>query len=231
MSNHDRLVAAAVALGPSLRGKVVFVGGCTVHLYLDDGQNRVDVRPTEDVDVIVEVLRVMDWYQIEQEIRELGFSQSMVDDDHMTRYRKDSVIVDFMPTDESILGFTNRWYSESIQTANHINLVSSIGIRYIQLEYFLLTKFAAFDGRGNGDLISSKDIEDIIMIFAGRENIERELMAISEDIKAPLVHHLSALRNHRDFSYAVSGCFPQSQVTADLAKTRINNSIMFLEIM
>jgi hypothetical protein len=51
--NLALLAGMAQALGP-LREQVVFVGGCATGLLIDHPK-LMDVRPTEDVDAIVEV--------------------------------------------------------------------------------------------------------------------------------------------------------------------------------
>lgn len=51
--NLALLLGMARAMGP-LCDQVVFVGGCATGLLIDDSR-LMDVRPTEDVDAIVEV--------------------------------------------------------------------------------------------------------------------------------------------------------------------------------
>jgi hypothetical protein len=51
--NLELLLGIANAMGP-LCEQVVFVGGCATGLLMDDA-GLMDVRPTEDVDAIVEV--------------------------------------------------------------------------------------------------------------------------------------------------------------------------------
>ena len=230
MRNQDRLIAAALSLTPELLEKVVFVGGCTVHLYLDEKQGRVDIRPTEDVDVIVEVYKLVDWYKIEEEIRSIGFSQSMSEDDPVCRYRKGEVIIDFMPTDENVLGFSNPWYSPAIRSFKIMPLTESLSIKFISVGYFILTKFEAFRGRGNNDLLASHDIEDILTVFAGRSNIERELMDLPSEEKTAIRNQLKSLIIHSDFNYAVTGCFPNDRATGQLVQARINNTLKFLSL-
>lgn len=230
MSNHDQLIAAADAIGSDMREQVVFVGGCTVHLYLDDQQSRVDVRPTEDVDVILEVFSTADWHMVEEKIRSLGFSPSLIEDDPICRYRKGAIIVDFMPTDEDILGFSNPWYPAAIASYNTIELAQNLNIRYVSVGYFILTKFAAYNGRGNGDILASHDIEDILMVFGGRSNLERELTEMPDSEKQALQQNIENLMNHDDYNYAVNGCFRNDQQTAQLVFGRINNAMMFLKL-
>ena len=49
------LETVAVALGPELRQKLVFVGGCTTALFITDFITLEDVRATDDVDLIVDL--------------------------------------------------------------------------------------------------------------------------------------------------------------------------------
>jgi hypothetical protein len=75
--NLALLIAMAKALGP-LRERVVFVGGCATGLLLTQPAV-ADVRPTEDVDAIVEVATLAGYYGLTQELAERGFSQTMTD--------------------------------------------------------------------------------------------------------------------------------------------------------
>ncbi len=60
--NMALLVGMARAMGP-LCDQVVFVGGCATGLLLDDA-GLMDVRPTEDVDAIVEVASLAGYHRL-----------------------------------------------------------------------------------------------------------------------------------------------------------------------
>ena len=49
-----------------------------------------------------------------------------------------------MPTDETILGFGNRWYKQAIEFSSLYPLTKSLEIRVVTAPYFLATKFEAF---------------------------------------------------------------------------------------
>lgn len=73
--NLALLLSMAKALGP-VRERVVFVGGCATGLLLT--QTAVaDVRPTEDVDAIVEVATLADYHAVTQVLMDRGFRQTM----------------------------------------------------------------------------------------------------------------------------------------------------------
>ncbi len=71
-ANIEMLERAAVALGDLVDGEVVFVGGATVGLWATDGAT-AEFRPTDDVDVIVEVTSRSAYYRFEERLRARGF--------------------------------------------------------------------------------------------------------------------------------------------------------------
>ena len=212
--NQDLLRSAAIALGPML-DRIAFVGGATTILYLTDRIR--DVRATLDVDVIVEVTRA-EFHEAEEELRRLGFQP----DPHLIcRHRKGNLIVDFMPTDGEILGFSSRWYSEALHDARPEE-VGGVEIKVLSFPYFVATKLEAFNGRGHEDYYGSKDMEDLVTVFAGRAAFLRELRAIREElgefIRSEFARHLK----EEGFMAAVEGHMPRDsrtsprQIIADL---------------
>lgn len=77
MKNIEMLAEIAKGLGP-LREKVVFVGGSTVALYLTDPA-APGIRPTEDVDCVIELVTRAEYYKLEEQLRELGFQHAAKD--------------------------------------------------------------------------------------------------------------------------------------------------------
>ena len=90
----------------SLKERMVFLGGAATSFLITDPA-LPHIRMTLDVDVIVEVLSRMDYYKLEEALREQGFTQ-LIDSDHpVCRWSYKGVIVDIMPTEEKILCFSN----------------------------------------------------------------------------------------------------------------------------
>ena len=71
--NIELLELADSALG-ELVDQVVFVGGATVGLWITDPA-APPVRPTDDVDVVVEVATRSGFYGFEAKLREAGFRE------------------------------------------------------------------------------------------------------------------------------------------------------------
>ena len=112
----ELLELAAAALEPVL-GEVVFLGGATVYLWITD-PGAPPVRPTKDVDVVVEVVSRSDFHAFEQRLRSLRFDEDQLDGIICRwRHRDSGLILDAMPSDPGILGFSNRWQAAAIPHA------------------------------------------------------------------------------------------------------------------
>jgi predicted nucleotidyltransferase len=194
----------AEALGEDLREQVVFVGGCTTGLLLSDEVTKEEVRYTDDVDLIIDVLGYADWNNFQSKLKEKGFEVSM-GDEVICRMRLGELKVDFMPSDENILGFSNRWYSHAIDTASKYKLSDQISIKLISPPYFVATKLEAYNGRGNNDPLGSHDIEDILNIVDGREELIAEIYAESKELKEYISDQISSLLENPGFEHAVQG--------------------------
>lgn len=106
MSNTENIarIRAVYNALEELAEQVVFVGGATVSLYTD--RPTIESRPTGDVDIVVEIATYRDFSAIEEKLRQKGFVND-IESGIICRYVVSGVIVDVMPTAESVLGFSN----------------------------------------------------------------------------------------------------------------------------
>jgi len=114
--------------------------------------------------------------------------------------------VDFMPDDANILGFSNRWYADALRHANDVILSNGQQIRLISPCYFIATKLEAYNGRGNDDILSSHDIEDLLNVIDGREELLAEIQQAEPDLKNYIAQQINLLVAQDDFDYAVQAC-------------------------
>ncbi|KTG26516.1 hypothetical protein AWR38_16780 [Idiomarina sp. WRN-38] len=206
ISVHEAMIAkVAQALGDDLLPHVAFVGGCTTGLLLSDDFAREQVRHTDDVDLIVHVVGYMGMQALEEALRKRGFSHSLDEDDPICAMKLDELRVDFMPDTESAYGFTNRWYAAALRTAQPFVLKEALTIRLVQPTYFLATKLEAYKGRGKSDPLESRDIEDLLALVDGREELLEEVESASGELRAYLAEEFAELLRHPDFEYAVQG--------------------------
>jgi predicted nucleotidyltransferase len=204
--NLPRLMAVARALGP-LCERVVFVGGAVVNLYSTTSTTTPEPRITEDVDCIIEVAPRTAFYQLEDELRSLGFVND-VDSGVICRWLYQGLTVDVMPTDPAILGFGNPWYAEGFAQAQAFPLPNETVIRVLSPVYFLCTKLVALRDRGWADLRVSQDLEDIVHLVDNRVELPIELAHASGGVRAYVGQQLQDLLVHPLFAEALAWTVP-----------------------
>lgn len=199
----ERIEMVAAALS-SLEQRLVFVGGAMTPLYVTDPAV-TEIRPTVDIDVVVEVGNHARYAALEEEFRRIGFQQVIAEGVPLCRWRVAGVLVDLIPTSSEILGFTNRWYTAAFRTAMQLQLASGSTIYIIRPEYFVGTKLEAFRGRGNDDFILSPDIEDVITVIDGRAELVEEICGAEEELRVFIRGELKRYVSEPQFCDAVQG--------------------------
>jgi predicted nucleotidyltransferase len=196
-----QLELAAEILGP-LTDEVVFVGGATVHLWMSD-PGAPPVRATDDVDVICDVQSRADYYELAERLRERGLNESL-DEPVVGRWRDAAtgLAIDVIPVDDATLGFTNRWYRLAVASAIERALIYGRTIRAV-IPVLVATKLTAWRGRGNGDILRSLDVQDVLLLVDGRPELADELAAETDDLRAYVALELAELRKDDYFEYAV----------------------------
>jgi predicted nucleotidyltransferase len=157
--NRDLFESVVRLLQPVL-DELVFVGGCTTGLLITDPAASA-IRPTKDVDVIVDVTSYAKYAALSERLLALGLKEDTSEGAPLCRWRHGDLIVDVMPIDEDVLGFSNRWYPSALETAQTHSVVDN-NIRIVTPVYFVATKLEAFHGRGADDVALSHDVEDIV---------------------------------------------------------------------
>lgn len=171
--NIELLTRVAEALG-DLRQRLVFVGGCATALLITDPA-APSVRATGDVDAIVAVVSLAEYHRLGNDLRQRGFSQPLDQADPPYRWTFAGLKLDVMPVDGAVLGFSNRWYGNAMQTAGTVNLRDGLTVRLVIPPYFVATKLEAFQDRGKGDYLESHDLEDVISVVDGRPELAEEI--------------------------------------------------------
>ncbi len=205
------LERAVAQLGP-LVDEMVFVGGCATGLLLTDTA-APPIRATQDVDVLTEVATYGEYYRLSEKLREQGFSEDQTPGAPICRWVSDGVLLDVMPTNPDILGFGNEWYEQALRHPVEIQLPSGTPVRVVTSPYFLATKLAAFEGRGNNDYVMSHDIEDIIAVLDGRPEVIDEINHSDEALREHLSAKFSQLLIDTNFTAALPGHLPGDEAS------------------
>jgi hypothetical protein len=140
--NLDLLIAAADMLRPLLP-ELVFVGGCMTGLLITD-EAAAEPRGTFDVDAIAEITSYAQYAEFSDRLRSLGFNEDASEGAPLCRWIRGGTVLDVMPLDEKILGFSNRWYRAAMETSVRKRLRGDLDIRMVTAPYFVATKLEAF---------------------------------------------------------------------------------------
>jgi hypothetical protein len=192
----DMLMVVARVLN-RLPQPVVYTGGATIPLYLDALSAR-DMRPTDDVDCVVEVTSQREYYQLSATLRELGLSEDSSAGAPLCRWLCEGVKLDVMPVDPQVLGFGNRWYKRGVADSIDFVLPDGIEIKIFTTAYLLASKIEAFGNRGKNQFYFSKDFEDIITLFNGSPNLIAEIAASEVEVRTFITTWIKTERKNLD---------------------------------
>jgi predicted nucleotidyltransferase len=206
--SKNRLILETVSLGlGDLIDQFVFVGGTVVELYASS-QTYSEVRETDDVDCVVEVSSLANYYALEEKLRDLGFHNDMEEDAPICRKLYKGIKVDFIPTEENILQFTNKWYKEGFKHAKLHAISDRTSIKILPAPYFISTKLEAFFSpfrKYNLDLYASHDFEDIVYILDNCDNVVQLIEQSDETVKAYIRQQFDYILKNKPVIYALNG--------------------------
>jgi predicted nucleotidyltransferase len=152
------------------------------------------------------------FYRIEEQVAQLGFARDASSDVICRWVHKASgLLFDLMPVQPEVLGFSNRWYPYAVQTAVPVTLGDGITIRLVSALAFVATKLEAFASRGGGDFLTSHDLEDVLNIVDGREELMQELRAAPADLRHAVAAAFGTLLAHRDFANVLPGLIAEPE--------------------
>ena len=190
-TNITMLQTVANGLG-DLKDNMVFVGGAVAELYASNPELS-DFRPTLDVDCVIELRSKTAHAKLEDDLIALGFANDNSEGAPICRWVYQDILVDVMPLDSDVLGFSNRWYEEGIENKISKTLPDGTEIFVFPPEYYLAAKIEAHNGRGGNDLRQSHDFEDIIYILDNCSELLENITNANESVKAYLKEECSKL--------------------------------------
>lgn len=188
--NLDVVAEVAEAL-KDLKDNVVFVGGAVVSLYTDDPAAD-EIRPTQDIDMTLNIVNLTHWSHIQEKLGKLGFHPDPFGH-AICSYKYKDIPVDIMSAEDDPLGPANTWYKvgfKNLWTAK----AKQQEIKILSAPCYLATKFEAFANRGS-DYRTSHDMEDIIYILDNRTTIVDEISESEDRIQQFLRTQLKTIMN------------------------------------
>jgi hypothetical protein len=165
------VVAEVAEALQDIKEHMVFVGGAVVSLYTDDPAAD-EIRPTQDIDLTLNILSLSHWQEVQEKLGTLGFHPDPFGH-AICSYKYKDIPVDIMATEDGPLGPANRWHKigfENLWTAK----AKDQEIKILSATCYLATKFEAFNDRGS-DYRTSHDMEDIVYVLDNRIGIVEEI--------------------------------------------------------
>jgi hypothetical protein len=202
----------ARALGP-LRDTVVFVGGATVSFYVADNY-AYDVRPTKDVDLVLEILSYGELEVIRENLTQLGFYQT-IQDDVPCRFVFEEIRVYVMSTKSVGWAPANPWFELGYQHAIS-HEIDGMAIKILTLPFFLATKLTAFQSRST-DPRTSHDLEDLTFLLDIHPAWEIEMQASPPSLRTFLKEQFQRMMRDDRVLEAIEGNMPPHKQAAQLA--------------
>jgi hypothetical protein len=215
--NKNVAMISEVARGlKKLNQDVVFVGGATATLYIYDS-NPTEIRPTDDVDCIIELHTKSSHMLLSEKLIALGFSPDSTPKAPLCRYKYLGITVDIMPTDEKILGFSNKWYREGYKKKIKYKLPDGQEVWILPLAFFIATKIEAFFSRGAKEPRLSHDLEDMVIILAEVEKL-RVTESASPELEKFLKQTFSKFLKDDQILEAIRGHNPYPEIPNSINK-------------
>ncbi|MCB0323126.1 MAG: hypothetical protein KDD69_06110 [Bdellovibrionales bacterium] len=206
--NVQRIEQVAEALG-DLCKEMLFTGGSSVELYLERPSVQ-PIRPTKDVDCITRVITRRELKELEEALRSRGFEHAGLRGEKgpPCRFVLGDILVDFMPLDVRVMGFSNRWFKDAVAAPDTRILPSGREIKIPSLPCFIAIKLETMIDRGGADLRSSWDLEDIIVVLDSLRStddlIDESPAAVREFVRSTFREKLADLF----FRESVESCSP-----------------------
>jgi hypothetical protein len=229
--SHAQLLLAADILGPLVE-EVVFLGGATIHVWVTE-PTAPPTRATDDVDVICDATTRSDYYRLADRLRKRDLRE---DPDSAVicrwRHRPSGLAIDVMPLSPDVLGFSNPWYPFALDTATAHRLSPDTEISVATPPAIVATKLAAWRSRGQGDLLASLDLHDVLALLDGHPQLADELATAPADVRAYAHQQLAELRDARDFDYllqsATAGYGRVAAQRAAILRQRVEQTVELL---
>ena len=220
--NRGRFERVVRLLAPVL-DELVFVDGYVTGIMITDPA-AAGIRPTKDVDAIADLASYAMYTALSGRLRESGLKEDTTQGAPAGRWRHGDAVIDIVPTDPSVLGFSNTWYVAAMASAQRV-AIAGRPVRIIAPACFLAAKLEAFHGRGQSDVIASSDLEDILMVVDGRPQLLAEVERADPQVRQFIAEEIDDLMGNRRFTDSLTGFLPPdraSQARRPLLEKRLN---------
>ncbi len=189
MPSKRLLLLETVARGfGDLVKNVVFVGGATLDLYVDE-HAALQSRTRGIQDCILGSLALPDYAMWQNWLVERGFEKRESLDRFRYRWVYEGHTLQILAQNKDSLGFDYRWFDEGIFHASRYELPNGMQIKAFSPVYFIAAKIESFVRTSGGDFRMSEDFEDIVFVLENRPEIGREMVSAFHEVRQYIQQH------------------------------------------
>ena len=202
LKNRTQIIKAIKSVAyvfGELNEKIVFVGGAVVVFYIDD-PGAPEIRPTEDIDIILEITSLSELEKLREKFAERGIHFAK-DEKVICRFAYKNILLDVMSTKEVGWAPSNPWFDAGFNHLQNYNL-DEVNINIMPLSYYLASKFIAYKARGT-DPRTSHDFEDIIYVLDNRKKLVKDILESDTNVKSFLMAELRVVKDDVSLHEAV----------------------------
>ena len=208
--NRDLFERAVRLLAPVL-DELIFVGGCATGFMFTDPA-AAGIRPTNDLDAIADVASYAAYTTLANRLRAIGLKEDTSAGTMTARWRHGDAVVEVTPTDRSVLGFSNTWYAPAVVEAQRVT-IAGLPVRMVTPPFLIASKLEAFHVRGHADVVTSSDLEDVVLIVDGRPQLPAEIERAGGPVRDFIASEFGALLDDRRFLDCLAGLLPQDRAS------------------
>jgi hypothetical protein len=183
-----------------------FTGGAVIPFYLDI-PDLASMRPTKDVDVIVQAVTLLEYHDVEQRIVQMGWRHDASPGAPRCRWIMGDVKIDVMASSEVAGEFSSPWFQKGVQEAVKVQVAGG-SFRVVPVSVLIASKLLAFTQRGIKDPWLSHDLEDVMTIVDGRVDFMSELEATDSGLRDDIAFMMRQVINLPDFLNYLPGFLP-----------------------
>jgi hypothetical protein len=171
---------------------------------------------------VIEVASYVTLQGVLQQMRDLGFSEGREQTDPICRWRGHGLVLDLVPLDPNVLGFSNRWYSAGWAKLKTVEIGADMAIELLPYGVYMATKLEAFSQRGQ-DPRMSHDLEDVFLTMAARADLIQDARQLDPSVRNFLASVFKSLLTGRHAEELIAVHLPS--IGDDTAEMRIRRFI------
>ena len=183
-----------------------FTGGAVVPLFLDHPDLFI-VRPTKDVDVVIQAASILAYQDIEGCLRDAGWRNDTSEHAPRCRWIHGEILVDVLSSAPVPGEFSSPWFQHGIQYAWHFEAEGQ-KIPVVPSTVFLASKLDAFWDRGKHDPWASHDLEDVVAVVDGRSSLMDEVKTAPPTLRDAIRESLTRVQTEFDLALLLPGFLP-----------------------